>query len=111
MTYYRGNTIYHTHGDTLFAQVGLRNPDGTSYSPQAGDKVRFILRAQYGTEPVLIREIPTDTLVLSMSAAETKALGQGVVNGHYAYDIELTKADGVVYTVIPAADIYILEEA
>ncbi len=111
MTVYKGTTIYHTHGDTLFIQIGMTNPDGTEYEPEAGDVVRFILRADTARDPVLVRQVPLDTLVVQMSAAETKALGQGVVNGHYVYDLELTKANGVVDTFIRDADLYILKEA
>lgn len=110
MTVYKGTTIYHTHGDTLMVQVGKLNPDGTEYETEEGDIVLFVLRKESGQGDILIRRIPSDTMVLLLSSPETKALGQGLVNGHYVYDIKLLKANGVVDTFINGADLYLTEE-
>lgn len=109
MTIYEGNTIYHTHGDTLIAHVNMTNADDTPYVIETGDRVFFRLKRDNG-EMILSREVPTDTLNLRIEAAETKSLGQGVNNGHYRYDLELQKADGLVDTFVNMADLYILEE-
>lgn len=110
MTKYEGNTIYHTHGDTLLAEVGMDLVGGGEYEIEAGDTVTFSMRKEQDTVPLIVKEVPTDTLVLRLEADETEALDSGEVNGHYVYDIKLRKADGYVCTFINMADLYILEE-
>lgn len=110
MTIYEGNTIYHTHGDTLVSHVSMANADRTPYVIQAGDRVVFRLKRNDGEAPIIEKNIPTDSLILRLESEETKALGWGVNNGHYKYDLELQKADGMIDTFVNMADLYILEE-
>ena len=111
MTTINGTTVYHTHGDSLFLTFPLVNAeDGTPYVIQQGDTVTFLLRKEPGRAPVITKNIPTDTLLLHVTAAETEALGKGVINGHYVYDVKLTTAEGHVDTVINLADLYITDE-
>ena len=98
-----GTTITMTRGDTLIVQVGIQN--GTEpYVPVEGDAVRFALKSglnSKGTEfkestPLILKDIPTDTLILRLESNDTKALPFG----DYTYDIEITYADGTVDTFI-----------
>lgn len=102
-----GTTIRMTRGDTAIFQIGMTR-NGETYTPQAGDAVRFSVKRSalnaYRTdfaddEPLIHIDIPTDTMVLRINPADTKALGFG----EYTYDIEITFANGDVDTFIHEA--------
>ena len=104
----KGNTIEMTRGDTLIVTVGITDENGQDYTPDAGDSIRFALkRAEMtlgrkgykDTDPLIIKTIPTDSLVLQLNPADTK----GLDFGEYVYDIELTHANGIVDTFIANA--------
>lgn len=112
------NTIELTRGDTLKVQIDIYK-DGEVYTPESGDAVRFALKHnkftnkdRYGTnefedeETLVVKEIPTDTLVLQLDPVDTKGLGFG----SYKYDIEITFADGTVDTFIANATFKITPE-
>lgn len=98
------NTIYLTRGDTLQAQLSIQQ-DGKEYQIQNRDSIRFALKkdelnhskTQYiDQEPLILKEIPTNTLILRLNPEDTENLNFGT----YAYDIQITMADGTVDTFI-----------
>ena len=92
-----GDSIILTRGDTLFLNLSLTNPDGSDYEPADGDSIRFAMKRKIKDQDCLIlKEIPTDTMVLELEPSDTKSLSFGT----YVYDIELTTATGRVSTVI-----------
>ena len=102
-----GTTITLTRGDTFVALISITKQDGTPYVPNDGDKVRFAMKAKYeDPEPLVVKDIPIDTLTLTLLPEDTKDLSFG----KYVYDIQLTKADGTVDTFITKATIKITEE-
>lgn len=110
-----GTTISLTRGDTLYVEVGIRTREGLPYEPAEGDSVRFALKSQRmrqgGTEfadlnPLILKSIPMDTLMLHLEPEDTKHLAFG----EYAYDIELTHANGDVDTFIQDAVFKITRE-
>ena len=98
-----GTTITLTRGDTMLLLVGMKR-DGEPYTPQPGDSVRFALKQSLnpkGTEfreknPLILKDIPTDTMILRLDPDDTKPFGFGT----YRYDIEITFANGYVDTFI-----------
>ena len=65
------------------------------------------MKAKYeDPEPLVVKDIPIDTLTLTLLPEDTKDLSFG----KYVYDIQLTKADGTVDTFITKATIKITEE-
>ncbi len=101
------NTIYLTRGDTFKAHLTINNADGTEYIPVEGDTIRFALKKQVEDENYLImKDIPTDTLTLTLNPADTKSLDFG----DYVYDVQLTKANGDVDTFITVAKFVLTEE-
>lgn len=104
----QGNTIYLTRGDTFKAVITISNPDGSTYTPQEGDSIRFAMKAEIDDEAdVLIwRDIPIDTLLLVIYPQDTKELGYGT----YFYDIQITKANGDVDTFITKSKLKLTEE-
>lgn len=110
-----GTTIKLTRGDSFSATVGIYNADGSAYTPEAGDAVRFALKRPQMTvgnksyvdkTPILVKSISTDDLILSLDPADTSSLDFG----EYVYDIELTKADGTVDTFITASPFILTPE-
>lgn len=106
-----GSTVTITKGDSVRLTIQIVNQRGETYTPEEGDQIRFALKKSYTDEqPILLKTIPTDTLELYITSQETKALQAGKKVGAYKYDIELTKTDGTVDTIIPRADFIVLEE-
>ena len=91
------NTITLTRGDSFYSEIEIKNPDKSDYTPQEGDSIRFALKKHYtDPEPLIVKNIPTDSLLLALEPDDTKELPFG----RYVYDIELTKANGDVDTFI-----------
>ncbi len=98
------NKVTMTRGDTLRLKVDILVND-EPYAPQENDVVRFAMKHdelnEAGTdfadvEPLVEKTIPNETLVLELVPGDTKPLGFG----KYAYDIQITFADGTVDTFI-----------
>lgn len=104
----RKNNIIMTHGDTLDVVLSLVDRCGKKYVPATGDTIRFALKKEYSDiDPIMVKNIPIDTMRLRIESTETKELEQP---GVYVYDIQLTMADGTVDTVIPKGRLVIEEE-
>lgn len=104
-----GTTITITQGDTLDAKVDILLPDGSKYAVQEGDVIRFALKQRYSDmEPLLIQEIPHETMNLRLEAEVTKLFVAGGVP--YVYDIQITMEDGTVDTFIDRAKFIVTEE-
>lgn len=93
------NNITLTKGDTMTLEVELTK-DGEPYEPVSGDTIRFALAKGYvgqsGYELILTKNVPTDSLTFTVTAAETELLQMTTYN----YDVELTHSDGAVDTFI-----------
>ena len=101
---FEGNTIYLTRGDTLQAQLTIMQ-DKTIYSPVEGDSIRFGLKrsqlnfnkTRYADEePLIVKDIPIDTMLLELEPEDTASLDFG----KYDYGIQITMANGKVDTFI-----------
>ena len=102
-----GTTITLTRGDTFTAHVEITDTAGEPYIPGEGDTVRFAMKAKYADiRPLLVVDIPTDTMLLTLRSEDTKDLAFG----KYVYDIQLTRATGEVDTFITKARLNLSEE-
>ena len=102
-----GTTITLTRGDSFIADISITDQDDKPYIPGAGDVIRFAMKNSYEeAEPLLMVDIPIDTMKLAIKPEDTKNLAFG----KYVYDIELTKANGEVDTFITKAVFKITEE-
>ncbi len=99
------NEITLTRGDTFRSTILLEYEDGRPYTPTEGDSLRFALKhrtknhkgtAYKDIDPLILKDIPTSTMVLQLDPEDTKPLDFG----DYVYDIEITFADGSVDTFI-----------
>lgn len=103
----QGTMITLTRGDTFSALITITDPDDKPYTPVEGDRIRFAMKTDYNEEsPLLIKEVPIDTMILTIEPEDTKNLAFG----KYVYDIELTKATGEVDTFITKAILKLTEE-
>ena len=102
-----GTTITLTRGDTFMALITITDSENNPYMPVEGDTIRFAMKATYADEePLLVKDIPIDTMKLVLEPEDTKHLAFG----KYVYDIQLTIATGEVDTFITKAKINITEE-
>lgn len=102
-----GTTITLTRGDSFMADISITDRDGKPYIPVEGDAIRFAMKTSYeDASPLLVKNIPIDTMKLILDPLDTKDLDFG----RYVYDLELTKANGAVDTFITKAAIKITEE-
>lgn len=100
-------TITLTRSDTFVAQITITSSDGSVYMPVEGDSVRFAMKRTFSDkETLLVKDIPIDTMLLTLNPEDTTNLDFGA----YVYDIQLTKATGEVDTFITKAKINITEE-
>jgi len=108
MVLINGTTIKMTKGDTLRTQIILSDSEGQEYVPAEGDSIRFAMKKTYAdAEPLIVKNIPTDTLLLHLEPADTKNLEAPM---NYVYDIEMTYANGDVDTFIAKAKLMLMEE-
>lgn len=102
-----GTTITMTRGDTARISVYITDAEGEPYTPGAQDAIRFAMKKDYkDAEPLLLINIPVDTMELIINPEDTKSLAFG----SYVYDIELTTESGTVDTFIDRAKIKLTEE-
>ena len=100
------NNITLTRGDSASISVALKNPDGTDYNLQSGDELLFTVKYNCITEDIIIqKDISTDAII-NLIPSDTKDL----LYGEYFYDVQLTRANGDVYTVIPPRDFIVAKE-
>ena len=103
------NHIYMPRGDTFITTVTIkRKGSGDIYVPVEGDAIRFALKHAKKTpdgsaftdrDPLILKDIPYDTLILKLDPEDTKSLGFG----EYVYDVQITRTDGTVETFIEEA--------
>lgn len=94
-----GYNISLTRGDTGVFTIELVDDEGEPYTPKSGDTLRFAMAKKYGVDDPLIRkDIPTDTLILQIDPEDTKDLEFDT----YYYDLELTDGFGHVSTILIA---------
>ena len=103
-----GTTIRMTRGDTAKIVLSLEDSEGNPYVPEPGDRIRFAMKRSYeDSDPVLIKEIPNDSLMLTIHPEDTKDFG---MREKFVYDIEITYANGDVDTFIDKAKLVLTEE-
>lgn len=103
-----GSTIKMTRGDTLRAEVTLKDEEGNVYTPLEHDIIRFAMKKDYNDpEPIILKIIPHDTMELVINPEDTKEFPQP---SSYVYDMEITYENGDVDTFIKEAKLQITKE-
>lgn len=109
----RNNQINLTRGDSETYEIGIVI-NGEEYTPVTGDSVRFAMRkgdmdysqSRYIYPPILIKDIPIDTMQLTFAPEDTKNLPFG----NYVYDVQITFENGDTKTFIKDAPFVIERE-
>ena len=108
------NEITLTRGDTLRVEISM-TVDDMPYTPTGGDVVRFALKhnkllsdkTDYtDAQPLILKVIPNDTMILEIEPNDTEPLGFG----KYVYDLQITFEDGTVSTFVTTAKFLLTEE-
>lgn len=101
------NNLSLIRGDTFTAMLSIEDSDGTAYIPQVDDVISFFMKREIDdVSSVLEKDIPVDTLTLSILPEETRDLEVG----DYVYGVRLVKLSGEVHTIIPPASFTLIRE-
>lgn len=106
----KNNTeIYLTRGDSVQMQITIIDANGDTYTPGAGDVIRFALKKTYiSAEPEILKTLDNNNLVLNLTHEETENFS--TFNSPYVWDIEISnESEGVVDTFM-SGKLFILEE-
>lgn len=101
-----GHDIRLTRGDSLTVQLELTTSENQPYIAKNGDVIKFGLKRMFQKDPIITKNIPTETLILQLFPEDTKSLR----NGDYVYDVEITYGTGVIDTFINLAKFTLVDE-
>lgn len=101
----QNNTIVLTRGDTAILKLNIVDEKGTPYKLTDGDVVIFTLKRSVRERDVIFQKSMVDGKII-IHPQDTSHLEYG----QYVYDVELTKEDGFVATVIPPHRFIVAEE-
>lgn len=100
-------TITLTRGDTFHANIIMHDSEGEPYYPVEGETIRFAMKKDYSDpEPLLVIDVPYDTMELIINPADTKDLDFG----NYVWDMQITRLNGDIDTFITKASLVLTEE-
>lgn len=94
-----------TRGDSALLSVELFDDEG-AYELKPGDKLELCAKKHVQDTHYSIHLYADDSATFAFAPSDTAKLAFG----SYPYDIQLTLANGDVYTVIPLSHIIICEE-
>lgn len=97
----QGYNISMIRGDTEAIKVSCKDAKGVDIPFEDGDVLYFTVKASIGLEKKVIQKVITEfsegIAYINITPDDTKSLD---FRGYY-YDIQLTRADGTVKTIIP----------
>ena len=104
----KDNTIHLTRGDTARFSIGeiVNTITNTNYTPTAEDTVTMTIKKTVLQADPCVQIIVSGGEVFHIKPEDTKAMAFG----KYVYDVQLTMADGDVYTIIPPTTFELLKE-
>ena len=108
LTVEKDNTIHLTRGDTARFSIGqiVNTITNTNYTPTAEDTVTMTIKKTTLDAAPCVQIIVPGGEVLHIKPEDTKAMAFG----KYVYDIQITMADGDVYTIVPPTTFDLLKE-
>jgi len=105
-----GQTISMVRGDSESIVVSCNNADGTQVPFSDGDTVYFTIKVNTETDAKILQKVTTSfsdgKAVIEINPADTKSLQYNT----YVYDVQWTKANGTVTTIIPPSGFAIESE-
>ena len=108
LTVDKDNTIHLTRGDTARFAIGsiVNTVTKTNYTPSAEDTVTMTIKKRVLQADPFVQIIVPGGEVLHIKPEDTKEMAFG----KYVYDVQLTMADGDVYTIVPPTTFDLLKE-
>ena len=108
LTVDKDDTIHLTRGDTARFAIGqiVNTITNTNYTPTADDTVTMTIKKTVLQADPCVQLIVPGGEVLHIKPEDTKAMAFG----KYVYDIQITMADGDVYTIIQPTTFDLLKE-
>ena len=89
-------------GDSYSFTVSMKDPDTLEVIPFVnGDTVRYTVRTSYESTEVSLQEVVTSFTTEGKAEFIISSSETDLALGEYVYDIEVTKADETVTTIIP----------
>lgn len=101
----QNNTIFLTRGDSAVLRLDIINEQGIPYVPTDGDVVLFTLKRNVMEKDVIFQKSMVGGKII-IHPQDTSHLEYR----QYVYDVELTKENGFVATVIPPSRFVVAEE-
>jgi hypothetical protein len=105
-----GTNISMVRGDSESLTIRLFDNDGDQVNIVFGDTVYFTVREALGDTTTILQKVITGFLdgeaIIEINPADTDDLFFKT----YVYDIQWTRADGQVKTIVPASNFTILAE-
>jgi thiamine pyrophosphokinase len=102
-----GTNITMTRGDSESITVSCKNAEGVAIPLVSGDKIYLTVKENMFTPIKKFQKIVTTftggNAVINIVPDDTKNLSYGT----YKYDIQLTKANGNITTIVPASNFII----
>lgn len=102
--------IFMTRGDSESIEVSLENDLGSLVPLETGDTIYFTVKISPSSEEIFLQKIITDfpdgKALIEIKPEDTKDLNFMT----YMYDLQYTKSDGQVTTIIPPSEFTITEE-
>ncbi len=98
------NTLFVTRGDSAVFGLNLTGADGNAYTLADGDKLTFTVKKTTSDKDALITKDVTTDIVLQPSDTN------GLEYGRYVYDLQLTRANGDVETIVTPSAFIVGEE-
>ena len=103
---FEDNSIELTRGDTARLSVTVTNDDGEEYEVQSTDTLTLSIKKKVKDSEALVSKIIIGSKTFHIEPRDTS----GLPFGSYVYDVQLTTAEGDVYTVITPSNFTIAEE-
>lgn len=100
------NSVELTRGDTARLLVTVTNDDGEEYAVQTGDTIELSIKKSVNDVEALVAKTIFGSNVFHIEPNDTA----GLEFGTYKYDVQITTAEGDVYTVIPPSKFKITHE-
>lgn len=98
-------SIYITRGDSAYITVVVKNGEHV-FKPMMGDMLHFSVKKDVEDTEYIIHKVfqVGDAIVINPEDTRNKPFGK------YLYDVQLTRPNGEVYTIIEPTLFYIKEE-
>lgn len=100
------NSIELTRGDTARLTVTVTNDDGEEYEVQSTDILTLSIKKRVKDSEALVSKMLVGSTTFHIEPGDTS----GLPFGKYVYDVQITTAEGDVYTVIAPSEFKIAEE-